>query len=101
MINIIKYNKNWYINSSGMIYTKTTKKNIFLNEIIYTIKNKTFKYPIIHINKIPLDYRIENLIQDEPNKNIKKYRYVKKIIYYIWRFYKNSFTRINRLGIYY
>ena len=69
---IIKYNKNWSINSSGMIYTKTNDKNIYLNEVIYTIKNKAFKYPIIHLNKIPLDYRVENLIQDEPNKNIKK-----------------------------
>ena len=42
---IIKYNKNWSINSSGMIYTKATDKNIYLNEVIYTIKNKVFKYP--------------------------------------------------------
>jgi len=69
---IIKYDKNWSINSSGMIYTKLKDKNVYLNEVIYTIKNKAFKYPILHLNKIPLDYRIENLIQDEPNKNIKK-----------------------------
>jgi hypothetical protein len=69
---INKYNKNWNINSSGMLYTKIKDKNVYLNEVIYVIKNKTFKHPIIHLNKIPLDYRIENLIEDKPNKSIKK-----------------------------
>lgn len=69
---ISQYNRKWNINSSGMLYTKTDDKLVYLNEVIYVIKNKSFRYPILHLNKIPLDYRIDNLIEDKPNKNIKK-----------------------------
>lgn len=72
---IIGYNKNWTLNSSGYLYTSVNNKSIYLHDVIYKLSNKdnmTNKYPILHINKIPLDYRIENLIIDKPNKNIKK-----------------------------
>ena len=70
---IIGYNKNWTLNSSGYLYTTVNNKSIYLHDVIYKLSNKTnSKYPIIHLNKIPLDYRIENLIEDKPNKNIKK-----------------------------
>ncbi len=75
---IIGYNKNWTLNSSGYLYTSVNNKSIYLHDVIYKLSNKdnkdnmSNKYPILHINKIPLDYRIENLIIDKPNKNIKK-----------------------------
>lgn len=72
---IIGYNKNWTLNSSGYLYTSVNNRSIYLHDVIYKLSNKDImsnKYPILHINKIPLDYRIENLIIDKPNKNIKK-----------------------------
>jgi hypothetical protein len=69
---INSYNKNWTLNSSGYLHTTINKKNVYLHDIIYRLKHTDNKYPIIHINKIPLDYRIENLMEDKPNKNIKK-----------------------------
>ena len=72
---IIGYNKNWTLNSSGYLYTSVNNRSIYLHDVIYKLSNKDImsnKYPILHINKIPLDYRIENLIIDKPNKNINK-----------------------------
>jgi hypothetical protein len=75
------YNKNWTLNSAGYLYTTINNKSIYLHDIIYkltklnnkdNLSKKDNKYHILHINKIPLDYRIENLMEDRPNKNIKK-----------------------------
>ena len=62
----------WYITNTGNIYTKIEDNNIFLHEIVYILKYGKNKYPLVHINKIPLDNRIENLIEDKPNKDILK-----------------------------
>jgi hypothetical protein len=81
---INEYNKNWTLNSAGYLYTTINNKLIYLHDIIYkltklnklndkdNLRKKDNKYNILHINKIPLDYRIENLMEDMPNKNIKK-----------------------------
>ena len=65
-------NRKWNITNTGNIYTRIKNNNIFLHEIVYILKYGKNKYPLIHINKIPLDNRIENLIEDKPNKNILK-----------------------------
>lgn len=64
--------RNWIITNNGMIYTNINDNNIYLHEIVYILKNGKNKYPLIHINKIPLDNRIENLMEDKQNKDIKK-----------------------------
>jgi hypothetical protein len=64
--------RNWNITNTGNIYTRIQDNNIFLHEIVYILKYGKNKYPLVHINKIPLDNRIENLIEDKPNKDILK-----------------------------
>jgi hypothetical protein len=62
----------WHITNNGMIYTNINNNNIYLHEIVYILKYGKNKYPLIHINKIPLDNRIENLMEDKQNKDIRK-----------------------------
>lgn len=64
--------RKWIITNDGMIYTNINDNNIYLHEIVYILKNGKNKYPILHINKIPLDNRIENLMEDKQNKDIRK-----------------------------
>ena len=46
---------------------------LYLHEIVYFIKNnKRNTRPLIHLNKISLDNRYENIIEDIQNKTIKK-----------------------------
>ena len=71
-INIQDKKRTWNITNTGNIYTKINNNNIFLHEIVYILKYGKNTYPLIHINKIPLDNRIENLIEDKPNKDILK-----------------------------
>jgi hypothetical protein len=65
-------NNNWTLGNNGILYTMIDGKSLFLHEIVYLLNNKKLHYPIIHLNKIPLDNRIENLIEDKQNKEIKK-----------------------------
>jgi hypothetical protein len=77
--------KKWRCNNSGFISCshtyKTVEKEVFMHEIIMALKQKDFDMgslysPIIHINRIGLDNRRENLMYDtidkDTNKNIKK-----------------------------
>jgi len=67
------YDKNWIITSNGTIYTLQNDNVLFLHEIVYILHyNHKNNYPIVHLNKIGLDNRIENLIEDCKNKQIKK-----------------------------
>jgi hypothetical protein len=78
---IQKVNKEWKSNDKGHIYC-THKMNdisqdVFLHEIIIARKykdnnEKALKKPILHINRINLDNRRENLVYDISNKNISK-----------------------------
>ncbi len=83
-------NKSWYINENGFVITthKIDDDNsidINLHEIIMALhiqENKLEKkdYPILHINRIGIDNRIENLIYDMPDKNLTKNTKKKKRI---------------------
>jgi len=66
-------NRNWIFGNNGILYTMIDGKPLYLHEIVYLLNNKKLQLlPIIHLNKIPLDNRIENLIEDKQNKDIKK-----------------------------
>ncbi len=65
----------WNVSSNGMgsIYTIKDDKMLFLHEIVYYINNnKKNNHPIVHLNKIGLDNRYENLIEDKKNKQVRK-----------------------------
>lgn len=70
---IKKSNKNWNISQNGTIYTTFNDNTLYLHEIVYYLKNnKKNTRPLIHLNKIGLDNRYENIIEDTVNKDIKK-----------------------------
>jgi len=64
---------NWHIGQSGSLHTFINNNLLYLHEIIYYIvtNNKNHK-PLLHINKICLDNRFENLMEDTTDKIIKK-----------------------------
>jgi hypothetical protein len=70
-------NMHFYLNDNFMVYTKFNNGNklidIYLHEIVKKINNPIYKYkPILHINKINVDNRIDNLIYDTTNKDLTK-----------------------------
>ena len=82
---ISKLKKNWRCNANGFILCSHTKngitKDVYLHELIMLLKNKDegskkLDKPIIHINRVGLDNRRENLMYDviekDLNKNAKK-----------------------------
>jgi hypothetical protein len=70
---IKNYDKNWLISPNGSVYTIQDNKMLYLHEIVYILHHeKKNRYPLVHLNKIGLDNRIENLIEDAKNKQIKK-----------------------------
>jgi len=66
-------NKNWSISKNGTVYTIINKNILYLHELVFYIKNnrKNTK-PLIHLNKIGLDNRTDNIIEDVLNKEIRK-----------------------------
>lgn len=76
---IIKsYNKLWYINEKNRVYCIHNNNNkdytIYIHELVMKL-NKNERYinkPIIHINNIYFDNRIENLQFDTTNKDHSK-----------------------------
>jgi hypothetical protein len=73
---INKLNKSWSINERNHIYTMNTKNNekypVYLHDIVMRIINNKSTKPILHLNNIHFDNRIENLMYDERNKNYSK-----------------------------
>lgn len=83
---IKRIDKKWKSNTYGFISCSHTTddndvKDVFLHEVIMALKMKdanesTQSKPILHINRIGLDNRRENLIYDvikkDDNKNLKK-----------------------------
>ena len=82
---IQKMNKNWRCNSNGFISCSHTMngitKDVYLHELVMLLKNKeenknNQKKAIIHVNRIGLDNRRDNLMYDilekDLNKNLKK-----------------------------
>lgn len=64
---------NWNVMPNGTLYTNIKNNTLYLHEIIYFIKNnKKNKRALIHINKIGIDNRYENIIEDTTDKDIKK-----------------------------
>jgi hypothetical protein len=77
---IEKLNKSWHMNDQGYIVSK--HKMIYkgsemiaefgLHELIMKLNGFDKKKSILHINKLTIDNRIENLMFDETSKGIKK-----------------------------
>lgn len=84
-INIKNMNKNWRCNPSGFISCSHTlnnqTKDVYLHELVMLLKNKdegvnSQNRAIVHINRVGLDNRRDNLMYDvirkDINKNLKK-----------------------------
>lgn len=79
---IKKLNKKWKCTQNGFISCSHTldgqNKDVYLHELVMLLKNKEDGLngredrPIIHINRIGLDNRRENLMYDMHNKNYQK-----------------------------
>jgi hypothetical protein len=91
---IKKMNRKWRCNSSGLVSTSVKKKDktkssasiyrdVFLHDVIMMLHDEEASAQILHLNRIGLDNRFDNLkynITDdgEPNRNtIKKKRTIK------------------------
>lgn len=78
---IRKYDKSWRCNKHGYISCTHVKDNevreIQLHKMIMTLKNKDNNeenkhLPIVHLNRVGLDNRRENIIYDTKKKNDRK-----------------------------
>lgn len=69
-------NTKWMVNEKGFVltYKKTDgiRKEIYLHDLVMFINERTEHKPILHINRIGLDNRFENLIYDVKNKQIER-----------------------------
>lgn len=72
-------NKKWYINDKNHIYCLHQKNEttypVYLHDIVIKLSDNTeFKYnvPVLHINNIHFDNRLENLQYDIKNKDYSK-----------------------------
>ena len=83
---IYKTDKNWRCNTNGFVSCSHTMngntKDVYLHELIMLLKNKdegsrNLNKPIVHINRVGLDNRRENLMYDIIEKNLNK-NYKKK-----------------------
>lgn len=67
----------WHCNNNGFICHTYNSENYYLHDLIMQLKNKeagtkNLKKPIIHINKLGLDNRRDNLMYDTANKDYNK-----------------------------
>ena len=78
-----KVDKKWRYNPNGFVFTKhklnDTTKDVYLHEFVMAIKNNLEKNKkisdrnaVVHINRICLDNRRENLMFDDQNKKTSK-----------------------------
>lgn len=74
-----RLDKKWYINDKNHIYCLNYKNDktypVYMHDIVFKLnKTETYKYgvPIIHINNIHFDNRLENLQFDIRYKNYSK-----------------------------
>jgi hypothetical protein len=65
---------NWLISETGLIYRKISDNKFqYLHELILKKgSNKITSTPIIHINKLGIDNRLDNLMFDKKDKEVKK-----------------------------
>jgi hypothetical protein len=71
---IKSFDKSWFINDKGFVVCLHNNKEINMHDIVMKLYEKE-KYklkPIIHLNKLGIDNRYENLIYDEVNKETQK-----------------------------
>ena len=75
-----KMKKTWKCNNNGFVYYQQGGSYIYMHEIIMKLANKESSQnkPIIHINRIGLDNRRDNLVYDFANKDITKNNKKKK-----------------------
>lgn len=82
---IHKLNKNWSVSENGSLVAPHVNDNgetieIYMHEIVMALKNRDLghetthmaNYPIIHINKLGIDNRRDNLMFDTENKPANK-----------------------------
>ncbi|AYV77330.1 MAG: hypothetical protein Barrevirus36_2 [Barrevirus sp.] len=72
-----KLDNKWKCNNNGFVFCQEGNRDYYLHELIMSLKNKdegldNELVPIIHINRIGLDNRRENLIYDIADKDINK-----------------------------
>lgn len=87
---IDKMNKLWIINENGFVVYKHINENnelieIYIHEIVMTIKQKDLNKnvedkSIIHINRLGIDNRRENLIYSNSEEKLKNYKKKKRIV---------------------
>jgi len=81
---IAKMGKVWKCNNYGSIYCSHTfdgvQKDVFMHYIIMNLKKTDTKAPILHINRINLDNRRDNIVHDTSDKNVNKNMKKKKRI---------------------
>lgn len=74
-------NKKWHINDKGFVVAnhrmlddgEYVNKEIYMHDLIMKLNNNiNYTNSIIHINKLGVDNRLENLIYDTDDKNITK-----------------------------
>ena len=70
-------NKSWHITENGKVTTKHKTQYIGLNEIVNILRHKDNKttakpHPLVHINRLGIDNRRDNIIYDSRNKDINK-----------------------------
>lgn len=70
---IKKLNKKWKCNNSGFVYCQQDNTDYYLHELVMSFKEgNIINRPIIHVNRVGLDNRSENLIYDVLDKDITK-----------------------------
>jgi hypothetical protein len=74
---IKKIDTKWSIGDKGVIYTVKNNKNIYLHDIVKKIDSKLNKTklqnkPILHINRVIFDNRVDNLMYDSINKEYNR-----------------------------
>lgn len=75
-LKISKLNKLWRCNDNGFIVCSHTDngitKDVNMHEVVMLLHGKKSNNKILHINRIGLDNRLENLMYDDKNKLIQK-----------------------------
>ena len=78
---IIDFDKNWRINEKGYVVTShkiiqeggnESSRDIYLHDVVLKLKGLIPNKPVLHINKLGIDNRFDNLMLDTRNKEITK-----------------------------
>lgn len=77
---IVELNKDWSISNNGFVYTthnmikdnSKISKDVYLHEVVMQLGGNASDRSILHINRLGIDNRQENLMYDTINKDITK-----------------------------